>query len=49
MATEWMIYQTSSEQSDVKGQTFFQYKKAKLKDSNDTIEIQIVGKKLYSL
>ena len=39
-----MIYQISSEQSDVKGQKFFQYKKAMLKDSNDTIETEIVGK-----
>ena len=44
-----MIYQISSEQSDVKGQKCFQYEKAILKDSNDSFEIQIVGKKLYSL
>ena len=49
IATQGMIYQISSEQSDAKGQKFFQYKKALIKDSNDTIEIQIVGKKLYSL
>ena len=41
-----MIYQISIEQSDVNGQKFFQYKKAMLKDSNDTTKIQIVGKKL---
>ena len=44
-----MIYQILSEQSDVKGQKFFQFKKAVLKDSNDIVEIQIVGKKLYNL
>ena len=49
MATQGMIYQISSEQSNVKGQKFFQYKKAMIKDSNGTIEIQIVGKKLCSL
>ena len=48
IATEGMTYQISSEQSNVKGQKFFQYKKAMLRDSNDTIEIQIVGKKLFS-
>ena len=41
-----MIYQISSEQSDINGQKFFQYKKAMPKDSNDTTKIQIVGKKL---
>ena len=49
IVTQGMIYQISSEQSDVKGQKFFQYKKAMIKDSNGTIEIKIVGKKLYSL
>ena len=49
IATEGMTYQISSEQSNVKGQKFFQYKKAMLRDSSDTIEIQIVGKKLFSL
>ena len=44
-----MIYQISSEQSDINGQKFFQYKKAMLKDSNDTTKIQIVGKKLWNL
>ena len=44
IAKEGVIYQISSEQSDVKGQKFFQYKKAMLKDSNDTIETEIVGK-----
>ena len=49
IATQGMIYQISSEQSDVKGQKFFQYEKTMIKDSNGTIEIQIFGKKLYSL
>ena len=49
ISTEAKIYQISSEQSDVKSQTFFLYKKAILKNSNDTIKFQIYGKKLFSL
>ena len=49
IATEKIIYQISCEQLDVKDQKFFQYKKAVVKDSNSTIKIQTVGKKLYSL
>ena len=33
IATQGMIYKISSEQSDVKGQKFFQYKKAIIKDN----------------
>ena len=44
IATEGMTYQISSKQSNVKVQKFFRYIKAMLKDSNDTIEIQIVAK-----
>ena len=44
VATEGMIYQILSEQSDVKGQKFFQNKKVMLKDSNNTIEIQFIDK-----
>ena len=39
------FYQISSVQSDVKGRKCFQYKKM-LKDSNDSIELQIIGKKI---